>query len=165
MLQIRNLTTIDVPPSYPTFGMLNAIKPKLSNQTSAILSENRSDETTHLTTSSPMFSHFIYPYPIQTPLSYQQTTSYPYKIQTPPFSYQQTSSQTIPIHKISLNEFFAELDKIHNGNGVYTNLEKFFKQEDITVNAIKDLTDDELIELGVSKIGWRKNIKQAAQKY
>jgi hypothetical protein len=33
------------------------------------------------------------------------------------------------------------------------------------VNAIKDLTDEEMVKLGVNKIGWQKNIRQAAQRY
>ncbi|CAG8714883.1 21892_t:CDS:2, partial [Dentiscutata erythropus] len=40
-----------------------------------------------------------------------------------------------------------------------------FEEKGITVNTIKDLDDSELIELGVTKIGWRKNIKQAGRKY
>ncbi|POG66026.1 hypothetical protein GLOIN_2v1880119 [Rhizophagus irregularis DAOM 181602=DAOM 197198] len=40
-----------------------------------------------------------------------------------------------------------------------------FLEEEITVNAIKDLTDEQLQKLGVVKIGWQKNIKQAAQQY
>jgi hypothetical protein len=65
----------------------------------------------------------------------------------------------------TIAEFLQELDNIHNGNGVYLQLESAFINEDITVNVIKDLSDDELILLGVTKIGWRKNIKQAANKY
>ena len=48
---------------------------------------------------------------------------------------------------------------------IYTKFENAFLEEDITVNAIKDLTDEQLQQLGVVKIGWQKNIKQAAQKY
>ena len=34
-----------------------------------------------------------------------------------------------------------------------------------STNAIKDLSDEQLQKLGVVKIGWQKNIRQAAQKY
>ena len=108
-----------------------------------------SDQQTRLSI-PPFFNPFIYPYTVPTSL---------------PSFYQQPLSQPISILNISLNEFFAELDRVHNCNGIYAALENSFKQQDITVNVIKDLTDNELIELGVSKIGWRKNIKQAAQKY
>jgi hypothetical protein len=33
------------------------------------------------------------------------------------------------------------------------------------VNAIKDLTDEEMVKLGVNKIGWQKNVRQEAQRY
>ncbi|CAG8497562.1 16991_t:CDS:2 [Cetraspora pellucida] len=59
----------------------------------------------------------------------------------------------------------SELDKIYDGKGIYTTLEKSFEEQGITVNGIKELTDNQLIELGVTKIGWRINIKQEARKY
>ncbi|RHZ89628.1 hypothetical protein Glove_13g55 [Diversispora epigaea] len=65
----------------------------------------------------------------------------------------------------SFPEFLQELDNIHNGNGTYLQLESKIVDEDITVNAIKDLTNEELITLGVTKIGWRKIIIQAANIY
>jgi hypothetical protein len=45
---------------------------------------------------------------------------------------------------------------------VYINFEKAFLEEEITVNAIKDLSDEQLQKLGIVKIGWQKNIKQEA---
>src|SRR4051812_41649335 len=65
----------------------------------------------------------------------------------------------------SIGKFFSHLDQKYNNNNVYTKFEEAFLEEEITVNAIKDLTDDQLQKLGVIKIGWQKNIKQAAQKY
>jgi hypothetical protein len=56
------------------------------------------------------------------------------------------------------------LDLKYNCN-VYTKFENAFVEEEITVNIIKDLTDEQLQQLDVVKIGWQKNIKQAAQKY
>ncbi|CAG8567157.1 4896_t:CDS:2, partial [Racocetra persica] len=53
----------------------------------------------------------------------------------------------------SLQEFFEKLDKNHNGNGGYLDLIAGFEQEKITVNTIKDLSDSELIQLGITKIG------------
>ena len=39
---------------------------------------------------------------------------------------------------------------------MYTlNLEKAFLKEEITVNTIKNLTDEQLQKLGVVKIGWQ----------
>ena len=71
------------------------------------------------------------------------------------------NSRTLP----SIGEFLNHLDQKYNCNNVYSKFENAFLEEEITVNAIKDLTDDQLQKLGVVKIGWQKNIKQAAQKY
>jgi hypothetical protein len=65
----------------------------------------------------------------------------------------------------SIGEFLSHLDQKYNSNNVYTKFEKAFLEEEITVNAIKDLTDEQLQKLGVVKIGWQKNIKQEAQRY
>lgn len=48
---------------------------------------------------------------------------------------------------------------------MYSNFENAFCEEEITVNVIKDLSDEQLQQLGVVKIGWQKNIKQAAQRF
>ena len=48
---------------------------------------------------------------------------------------------------------------------VYSQFENAFSEEEITVNAIKDLSDKQMVKLGIVKIGWQKNIKQAAQRY
>ena len=47
---------------------------------------------------------------------------------------------------------------------MYANFENAFLEEEITVNVIKDLSDEQL-KLGIVKIGWQKNIKQAAQRF
>lgn len=65
----------------------------------------------------------------------------------------------------SIGEFLNHLDQKYNCSNVYSKFEEAFLEEEITVNAIKDLTDEQLQKLGVIKIGWQKNIKQAAQRY
>ena len=50
-------------------------------------------------------------------------------------------------------------------DSVYSKFERAFLDEEITVNAIKDLTNEQMQALGIIKIGWQKNIRQAAQKY
>ena len=65
----------------------------------------------------------------------------------------------------SINEFFSNLDQKYNSNNVYSKFIDAFLEEEITVNAIKDLSDEQLQKLGVVKIGWQKNIKQAAQQF
>ncbi|GBC45398.2 hypothetical protein GLOIN_2v193871 [Rhizophagus irregularis DAOM 181602=DAOM 197198] len=74
----------------------------------------------------------------------------------------QTSNTPTPI--------FIQLPSQVYQNPTNTHLElpsssKLPSIEEITVNAIKDLTDEQLQKLGVVKIGWQKNIKQAAQQY
>jgi hypothetical protein len=78
--------------------------------------------------------------------------SYPY----PPFN-----QLNMPIdHKIP-----SCLNQRYNCDGVYSQFENAFLEEEITVNAIKDLSDEQLRILGVIKIGWQKNIRQEAQRY
>ncbi len=100
----------------------------------------------------------------------------PIIIQLPPQLYQQgqstpctpnnanTQLSTSPNMLPSIGEFFNSLDQKYNSN-VYTSFKEAFLNEEITVNAIKDLSDDQLQKLGVVKIGWQKNIKQAAQRF
>ena len=68
--------------------------------------------------------------------------------------------QTVP----SLDEFFTKLDE-SSGTGEFSNFKKVFEEERITVNQIYDLTDAEFDQLGVNKIGWRKEFRAAARHY
>ncbi|CAG8821477.1 8656_t:CDS:2, partial [Racocetra persica] len=52
----------------------------------------------------------------------------------------------------SLQEFFEELDKNHNGNSAYLDLKAGFEQEEITINTIKNLSDTKLIQLGFGSL-------------
>jgi hypothetical protein len=89
-----------------------------------------------------------------------------------PYSHSNTLSNTLTqpppspgTHELpSISEFLHILDQKYFSN-VYSKFEGAFLQEEITVNAIKDLTDEEMVKLGVNKIGWQKNIRQAAQRY
>ena len=64
----------------------------------------------------------------------------------------------------SIGKFLKNLDQKYNSN-IYTSFEEAFLDEEITVNTIKDLSDEQLQKLGVVKIGWQKNIMQAAQRF
>lgn len=106
------------------------------------------------------------------------TTPAPIIIQLPSQLYQNSSFQEQPVlhnfntnlHTVlsstlpSIDEFFDNLDQKHNCN-IYTNFKAAFIEEEITVNVIKELSDEQLRKLGVVKIGWQKNIKQAAQRF
>lgn len=97
---------------------------------------------------------------IQMPQMSQMPFNYPYLHPHPNTSIQPRSPD-LP----SISEFLLNLDRKYNCNDVYSKFENAFLEEEITVNAIKDLSDDELVKLGIVKMGWQKNIKQAAQKY
>ena len=56
------------------------------------------------------------------------------------------------------------MNQKYNSN-IYTSFEEVFLHQEITVNAIKDLLDEQLQKLGIVKIGWQKNIMQAAQRF
>jgi hypothetical protein len=106
----------------------------------------------------------------QAQVSQTPTTPVPIVIQLPSQFYQNStfhntnanlaSPNTLP----SIGEFLNSLDHKHNCD-VYSNFENAFCEEEITVNVIKDLSDEQLQQLGVVKIGWQKNIKQAAQRF
>jgi hypothetical protein len=67
----------------------------------------------------------------------------------------QQSQQSTP----SLEEFFSSLDS------EFAQFKNIFENERITVDQIYDLTDIEYNQLGISKIGWRKALKSASQRY
>ena len=95
----------------------------------------------------------------------------PIVIQMPfhyPYSHSNTFTQLPPspgTHELpSISEFLHSFDQKYSNN-MYSKFEGAFLQEEITVNAIKDLTDEEMVKLEINKIGWQKNIRQAAQRY
>ena len=117
---------------------------------------------------------------IQIPATATPSTSSanPIIIQMLPFQYPYSffnSHSDILIHPIpssvtsyelpSISEFLLSLDQKYNCNNVYSKFENAFLEEEITVNAIKDLSDEQMQKLDIVKIGWQKNIKQAAQRY
>ncbi|GES92105.1 hypothetical protein GLOIN_2v1630138 [Rhizophagus clarus] len=103
------------------------------------------------------------------------TPSNPIVIQMPfhyPYSHSNTLSNTLTQSPPSLGThelpFISEFLHIFNqkySSNVYSKFEGAFLQEEITVNAIKDLTDEEMVKLRVNKIGWQKNVRQVAQRY
>ena len=114
---------------------------------------------------------------VQTPTETTSATSVnPIVIQMPSFQYPHSYSNSNPPTQLisspiinnelpSIAEFLSSLDQKYNCNNVYSKFENAFLEEEITVNAIKDLTDKQMVKLGILKIGWQKNIRQAAQRY
>ncbi|CAB5342138.1 unnamed protein product [Rhizophagus irregularis] len=147
---INKGATYEVPPSYPTFDAKSSVfvnKNNLTTQTQV--------SQTLPTTSTPI----IIQLPSQLyPNSQEQLTSY--SSNNTNSSIPLASPNTLP----SIGEFFHSLDQKYNCN-VYSNFENAFLEEEITVDVIKDLSDDQLQKLGVVKIGWQKSIKRAAQQF
>ncbi|CAG8853601.1 35559_t:CDS:1, partial [Gigaspora margarita] len=62
-------------------------------------------------------------------------------------------------------EFFLELEVINNESESYTQFERAFENEKISLDTIKELSESDLIELGVNKMGWCKKIMKLAREY
>lgn len=90
---------------------------------------------------------------------------YPYSHSSPNTSINPTSSPITNHELPSITEFLFNLDQKYNCSNVYSKFENTFLEEEITVNAIKDLTDEQMVKLGIVKIGWQKNIRQTVQRY
>ena len=125
----------------------------------ALVNKNNNDVQNSTTTTSIPSVAPANPIVIQMPFYY-------------PYSHSNTLSNTLTqplpspdIYELpSVSEFLHILDQKYSSN-VYSKFEGAFLQEEIMVNAIKDLTDEEMVKLGVNKIGWQKNIRQVAQRY
>ena len=84
-----------------------------------------------------------------------------------PYSFNHSNASAPSVTNLELptiGNFLFSLDQKYNCN-VYSNFKGAFLEEEITVNAIKDLSDEQMKKLGIKKIGWQKNIRQAAQRY
>jgi SAM domain (Sterile alpha motif) len=99
------------------------------------------------------------------------TSANPIVIQMPSFQYPYSfnhsdapASSVTNLELPTIGDFLFSLDQKYNCNA-YSNFESAFLEEEITVNAIKDLSDEQMEKLGIRKIGWQKNIRQAAQRY
>jgi len=150
-------TTEEIPPTYPIFSTKLGV---LVNNTIPVTA------TTPAITAPTVSTAPIAPAAPAIP-----STS-PIIIQMPSFQYPYSPLNQSDTHHIatnnklpSISEFLFNLDQKYNCDGVYSKFEKAFHDEEITVNAIKDLSDEEMQALGIVKIGWQKNIRQAAQRY
>ena len=137
-------TTYDIPPPFPTFDFKSSVSANKKNLVQATPTQ-----------STPII--------IQLPSQYYQNSAF----QVP---YGNTNNHLVssldPCYKLpSIGEFLSNLDQKYNCDNVYAKFEEAFREEEITVNVIKDLSDEQLQKLGVVKIGWQKNIKQAAHQF
>ncbi|GBB91954.1 hypothetical protein RclHR1_19430001 [Rhizophagus clarus] len=145
---INKNATYDVPPIYPIFNAtLGALVDKNNNGI-------QNSTTTSIPSTAPS-NPIVIQMPFHYPYSHLNTLSNTLT-QPPPSS----GTHELP----SISEFLHIFDQKYSSN-MYSKFEGAFLQEEITVNAIKDLTDEKMVKLEVNKIGWQKNVRQAAQRY
>ncbi|CAB4494225.1 unnamed protein product [Rhizophagus irregularis] len=144
---INKEATYEVPPSYLTFD----VKSSMSN----LILQTQVSQTLPTTSTTII---------IQLPSQFYPNCTFQDQLTSSNFNNTNSIHLTSPNTLPSIGEFLNSLDKKYNCN-VYSNFENAFLEEEITVNVIKDLSDDQLQKLGVVKIGWQKNIKQAAQQF
>ncbi|RGB23150.1 hypothetical protein C1646_774952 [Rhizophagus diaphanus] len=98
---------------------------------------------------------------IQLPSQFYSNCTFQDQLTSSNFNNTNSIHLTLPNTLPLIGKFLNSLDKKYNCN-IYSNFENTFLEEEITINIIKDLSDNQLQKLGVVKIGWQKNIKQAA---
>ena len=129
-------------PNLPIFSQLNSVKTFTSTTpftTSTPITPNSNFNTTPLFFAIPpqMFS-FMQNAPVNNPSN------------SPPNLLSLPRHQPAP----SLDEFFTKLDESSGGSDEFTaKFKDVFKEEQISVNQICDLTDMEFDQLGINKIG------------
>jgi hypothetical protein len=105
------------------------------------------------------------PYPYQPPppppyFGY----GYPYHPALPagPFPNHSVSKTKTP----SLSRFLKDLEEdLGKEEGTFTQFEDALSGEEIELQHIKDLSDQEMIQMGIFKIGWRKALRDASAMY
>jgi hypothetical protein len=139
-------TTDEVPPTFPTFNATSG----------TLINKNNETQIPAITTPSTTSAN---PIIIQMP-SFQ----YPYSFNHSDAPSTHSASSVTNLELPTICDFLFSLDQKYNCN-VYSSFKDAFLEEEITVNAIKDLSDEQMNKLGIKKIGWQKNIRQAAQRY
>jgi len=86
----------------------------------------------------------------------------PIVIQMPSFQYpypSHSNHSNASIHLTSpelpsISEFLFNLDQKYKCNNVYSKFWNILSEEEITMNAIKDLSNEQMVKLEIIKIGW-----------
>ncbi|CAB5376167.1 unnamed protein product [Rhizophagus irregularis] len=140
-------TTEDVPPTYPTFSATLGVLVS-NNNTQISTTAPATASTTTSATAVPTAALAVPPANTPTPIIIQMPSfQYPYS------SFNQLDTSTN--YKLpSIHEFLFSLDQKYNCNGEYSQFENAFLEKAITVNVIKDLSDEQMKTLGIVKIGW-----------
>lgn len=142
-----------MPPTFPTFSAALGV----------YVDKNDDAQKTQIPTTSTISA--TSPATPMNPIVIQMPYQYPYSNQPSHLNLSNVSTHPKSPELPSINEFLFNLDQKYKCDNVYSQFENAFSEEEITVNAIKDLSDEQMVKLGIVKIGWQKNIKQAAQRY
>lgn len=66
----------------------------------------------------------------------------------------------------SLARFLRDLEEdLGKEEGTFSQFETALSLEEIEVQHIKDLSDQEMMQMGITKIGWRKALRDASAMY
>ncbi|GES81985.1 hypothetical protein GLOIN_2v1473341 [Rhizophagus clarus] len=135
--EINKGTTYEIPPSFPTFDIVKSG-----------VSVNKNNLTTQAQVSqvpptTPAVTPIIFQLP---PQFYQNSNVQGHQDQSTSalyISYNNSNTPLSPNTKLpTIGEFLSSLDLKYNCNNIYANFEEAFLEEAITVNAIKDLSDE-----------------------
>ena len=126
-IQINNGTTYEIPPSFPTFDFKSSIS--ANKKDLAQITQTTSQST------APVAPIFIQLPPQFYPNSQEQTMSYG---NTNTHLASSRTNHNLP----SIGEFLSSLNQKYNCDNVYAKFEDAFLEEEITVNTIKDLSDE-----------------------
>src|ERR1700732_4437947 len=117
-------TTYEISPTFPTF----------STSLGIVANKNNNIQTPTTTGSTGSITPAVNPIVIQMP-------SFPFPYSQSNTSIHPESLPTTNCELPSINEFLLNLDAKYNCNNIYIKIEAAFLEEEITVNAIKDLSD------------------------
>jgi len=137
--QITGDATDDIPPPVPLFAMSSASKAHPHNDTTPFPYQQLQPP--------PPFYGYGYPYHPALPAAFPNHAAP--KTKTP-----------------SLARFLKDLEEdLGKEEGTFSQFETALSLEEIEVQHIKDLSDQEMIQMGITKIGWRKALRDASTMY
>ncbi|CAG8797152.1 15854_t:CDS:2, partial [Gigaspora margarita] len=137
---IKKNTMINTPPVYPIFNISygRIVQPQFPSQ-----STDSNNILPYGMSYAPQPQIIYYPALVYSANSYSLSGS-------PNIN----NSFTLAIHSSkTVHKFFLELEVINNESGSYTQFERAFENKKISLDTIKELSESDLIELEVNKIG------------
>jgi SAM domain (Sterile alpha motif) len=99
-------------------------------------------------------------------LSYPPPYGCPYPVPMWPAGQLPTYMSLPKMKTPSLYRFLSDLEReLDKPEGTFMQFEHAFSAEEIEVQHIKNLSDQEMSQLGIVKIGWRKALRDASAMY